>query len=166
MPTAFTTGLMDTGAAVLATLFVVPAVLVFGLDMASGPGLLFETLPGLFSLMPGGRWLAPLFLMGWALVAMLSIICTLDAIVTGLADLSGEHFSKGQWTAGIGIAIGAVMFPIAMNPHWIGVLDLAFGSGVFMLGALLQWSAWDGAWERPQSEPRSGSEYRLAWKTG
>ena len=70
VPTALTTGLMDTGAALLATLFVVPAVLVFGLDMAAGPGLLFETLPRLFAVMPGGRWLASLFLVGWALVAI------------------------------------------------------------------------------------------------
>ncbi len=137
VPTAMTTGLMDTGAAILATLFVVPAVLVFGIDMAGGPGLLFETLPGLFTIMPGGRWLAPLFLFGWALVAILSIICTFDAIISGLADLSGESFSKGQWNLTIGIVTAGVMFPIAMNPHWIGTLDLIFGSGMFMLGSLL-----------------------------
>jgi len=137
VPTALTTGLLDTGAALLATLFVVPAVLVFGLDMAAGPGLLFDTLPHLFEVMPGGRWLAPLFLFGWALVAMLSIICTFDAIISGLADLSRDSISKGQWTAIIGIANAAVMFPIALNPHWIGTLDLVFGSGMFMLGSLL-----------------------------
>ena len=72
-----------------------------------------------------------------ALVAMLSIICTFDAIVSGLADLTREHFSQGQWTATIGIMVTGVMFPIAMNPHWIGTLDLVFGSGMFMLGSLL-----------------------------
>ncbi len=137
VPTALTTGMMDTGAAILATLFVVPAVLVFGIDMAGGPGLLFETLPGLFSVMPGGRWLAPLFLLGWALVAMLSIICTFDAIVSGLSDLSDGQFSKNQWTVTIGIVTASIMFPIAMNPHWIGTLDLIFGSGMFMLGSLV-----------------------------
>lgn len=137
VPTAMTTGLMDTGAALLATLFVVPAVLVFGLDMAAGPGLLFHTLPQLFAVMPGGRWLAALFLFGWALVAMLSIICTLDAIISGLADLGKSRRSKALWTVGIGLVTCAVMFPIAMNPHWIGMLDLVFGSGMFMLGSLL-----------------------------
>lgn len=137
VPTAATTGLMDTGAALLATLFVVPAVLVFGLDLAAGPGLLFNTLPQLFAVMPGGRWLASLFLFGWAQVAMLSIICTFDAIITGLADLGGGRWSKGQWTGVTGLAVGLVMFPVAMNPHWIGTLDLVFGSGMFMLGSLL-----------------------------
>jgi len=137
VPTALTTGLMDTGAALLASLFVVPAVLVFGLDMAAGPGLLFDTLPRLFSVMPGGRWLASLFLFGWALVAMLSIICTLDAIISGLADLGEPAGGKTLWIVGVGVAVCAVMFPIAMNPHWIGTLDLVFGSGMFMLGSLL-----------------------------
>jgi NSS family neurotransmitter:Na+ symporter len=137
VPTAMTTGLMDTGAAILATLFVVPAVLVFGKDMAGGPGLLFQTLPDLFAVMPGSSFLAPLFLFGWALVAMLSIICTFDAIVTGLSDLSPDSYSKDQWTLTIGVVTAAVMFPIAMNPHWIGTLDLIFGSGMFMLGSLL-----------------------------
>ncbi|NND44122.1 MAG: sodium-dependent transporter [Xanthomonadales bacterium] len=137
VPTAMTTGLMDTGAALLATLFVVPAVLVFGLDMAAGPGLLFDTLPRLFGVMPGGRWLAALFLAGWALVAILSIICTLDAVITGLSDLASGENSRRRWTLAIGLAVLAVMFPIAMNPHWIGTLDLVFGSGMFMLGSLL-----------------------------
>ena len=137
VPMAIATGFMDTGAAFLASLFVVPAVLVFGLDMAAGPGLLFDTLPRLFTIMPGGRWLASLFLLGWALVAMLSIICAFDAIITGLADLTGERFNKSRWTITVGSVVSAVMFPIAMNPHWIGTLDLIFGSGMFMLGSLL-----------------------------
>ena len=66
-----------------------------------------------------------------------SIICTFDAIISGLSDLTQESFSKSQWIATIGIAIAAIMFPVAMNPHWIGVMDMIFGSGMFMLGSLL-----------------------------
>ena len=137
VPTATATCLLDLGAAFLAAMFVVPAVLVFGLDMAAGPGLLFNTLPELFSVMPGGRWLAPIFLLGWALVAMLSIIASIDTIAGALSDLSGSRFSRHQWLWSIGFLACAVMFPIAMNPHWIGTLDLVFGSGMFMLGALM-----------------------------
>ena len=68
---------------------------------------------------------------------MLSIICTFDAIVTGLSDLSKERFNKNRWTVTIGLITAALMFPIAMNPHWIGTLDLIFGSGMFMLGSLI-----------------------------
>lgn len=137
VPTAGLTCLMDLGAAFLAALFVVPAVLVFGLDLAAGPGLLFNTLPELFSVMPGGRWLAPMFLLGWALVAMLSIIAAVDTIAGALMDLDLPRMNRRRWLWAIGAACCAVMFPIALNPHWIGTLDLVFGSGMFMVGALL-----------------------------
>lgn len=135
--TAAATCAVDLGAALLAALFVVPAVLVFGLDLAAGPGLLFDTLPRLFAVMPGGRWLAPLFLLGWALVAMLTIIAVLDTITGALNDLSGPSFDRGKLLRLVGIAVCVVMLPIAFNPHWIGVLDLVFGSGMFMVGALV-----------------------------
>jgi len=137
IPTAVSTGLIDTGAAVMATLFVVPAVLVFGLNMEAGPGLLFDTLPRLFAVMPGARWLASVFMFGWALVALLSIICTFDAIIGGLAGLTGERFNRNKWTLTIAIAIAIMMLPIALHPASIGVLDMIFGSGMFIVGSLL-----------------------------
>lgn len=137
LPTALTTSLMDAGAALLATLFVVPAVLAFGLSMAAGPGLLFDTLPRLFAAMPGGRPLATLFLLGWAMVAMLTIIATFDAVITGLTDLTGPRLGRPAWTAAVAAAVALVMLPIAWNTHWIGTLDLVFGSGMFMVGSLL-----------------------------
>lgn len=135
--TALGTSLMDAGAALLATLFVVPAVLVFGLSMAAGPGLMFDTLPRLFAVMPGGRTLAALFLLGWAMVAMLTIIATFDAVISGLSDLSRPRFGKSAWTIAVAAAVILVMLPIAWNTHWIGFLDLLFGSGMFMVGSLL-----------------------------
>lgn len=135
LPTATATGMLDLGAALLGALFVVPAVLVVGLDMAAGPGLLFDTLPHLFSMMPGGRWLAPLFLVSWAMVAMLTIFSVLDTIAAGLADLGGP--SRGQWMHITGVSAILAMAPVAWNPQWIGVLDLVFGSGMFMVGALV-----------------------------
>lgn len=150
MPTALGTCLIDLGAAFMAALFVVPTVLVFGLDLGAGPGLLFNTLPHLFAAMPGGRTLAPLFLAAWAGVAMLTLIAALDTVSGALAQLAsnradatgtlteratGNH--RRRWLWGVSGAGCLVMTPIGFNPHWIGVLDLVFGSGMFMLGALL-----------------------------
>lgn len=135
--TATATCAVDLGAAFLAALFVVPAVLVFQLDLAAGPGLLFDTLPHLFAVMPGGRWLAPLFLLGWGLVAMLTIIAVLDTIAGALDDLTPAHLSRKRLLWLVGVAVSVVLLPISYNPHWIGTLDLVFGSGMFMLGALV-----------------------------
>jgi len=137
LPTAVATAGMDTAAALLASLFVIPAVLVFGLDMAGGPGLLFDTLPRLFAVMPGGRALAAAFLIAWSFVCLLSIMAPLEAIVKGLEKNAGLQISRRNLIIVISTALIVVMAPIAYNPAWIGPLDLVFGSGMFMLGALL-----------------------------
>ncbi|MFK7886791.1 MAG: sodium-dependent transporter [Gammaproteobacteria bacterium] len=137
LPTAAATAGMDTAAALLASLFVIPAVLVFGLDMAGGPGLLFDTLPRLFAVMPGGRVLAGAFLIAWSFVCLLSIMAPLEAIVKGLEKNAGLRLSRRNLTLIISAALLVVMAPIAYHPEWIGPLDLIFGSGMFMLGALL-----------------------------
>lgn len=136
VPTAAATCALDLSAALLAALFIVPAVLVFGLDLAAGPGLLFETVPQLFAAMPGGRWLAPVFLAGWGLVAMLTLVAALDTVSGALADFT-PRVSRRRWLWAVAGVAMAVIVPIALNPHWIGTLDLVFGSGMFMLGALL-----------------------------
>ncbi|MEM1410782.1 MAG: sodium-dependent transporter [Pseudomonadota bacterium] len=136
LPTATATCAIDLGAAFLAALFVVPAVLVFGLDLAAGPGLLFDTVPRLFAVMPGGRWLAPLFLAGWGLVAMLTLIAALDTVSGALADFTPRATRRRALTV-VTLVVCAVIVPIGLHPQYIGVLDMIFGSGMFMLGALL-----------------------------
>ncbi len=137
LPTAVATAGMDTAAALLASLFVIPAVLVFGLDMAGGPGLLFDTLPRLFVVMPGGRGLATAFLAAWSFVCLLSVMAPLEAIVKGLENTPGIRISRQTLVIVLSLGLIVLMTPIAYNPDWIGPLDMIFGSGMFMLGALL-----------------------------
>jgi len=137
VPSAAATGLIDTGAALMAALFVVPAVLVFGIDLAAGPTLLFNTLPRLFEVMPGGRWLAGPFLAAWGMVAVLTIVAAFEATIGALHDWSGERCSRERWIWIVGAALIAVMLPTAFNPQIIGTLDLIFGSGMFMFGCMM-----------------------------
>lgn len=134
---AAVTGLIDTSAAVLASLFVVPAVLVFGLDLDAGPSLLFNTLPRLFEVMPGGRLLAGPFLGAWALVAVLTIVAAFEATIGALHDTMGERVSRRTWTVIVGVAMIAAMAPVAYNPEIIGLIDLVVGSGMFMFGSMM-----------------------------
>jgi NSS family neurotransmitter:Na+ symporter len=137
IPSAMATGMIDTGAALLASLFVVPAVLVFGLDLAAGPPLLFNTLPHLFEVMPGGRWLGGPFLAAWALVAILTIVAAFEATIGALHDYAGKRLSRRAWTIIVGVAMIAAMAPTAFNPQIIGTLDLVVGSGMFMFGSMM-----------------------------
>lgn len=130
--TAIFTGFGDAGAALMATLFIIPAVGVFGLEASQGPTLIFETLPRLFGAMPMGRLLGTLFLIGLMLVAFLSAVAALQVVIGGLGDHLGMSQRKALLLMG---AIEVVLIlPSALNPDLIGVLDMIFGSGMQCLG--------------------------------
>lgn len=135
--TALATALGDTGAALLAALFIVPTVLYFGLDMAGGPGLVFATLPRLFAIMPLGNALGALFLLALTLMAFLSALAGLAVCTSGARDLLGGRIGQGGAIMLVAGLEAILMWPSARDPALIGVLDLIFGSGMQILGALV-----------------------------
>lgn len=133
---AILTGFGDMGASLLVSLFLIPSILVFGLDMASGPGLIFNTLPRLFASMPAGRIVGSLFLLALSLVALLSLIA---AYQVPFVSLKNENPSLNPTR--LLIILGAIQallaFPSSLSPSLIGFLDLIFGSGMQVLGSAL-----------------------------
>lgn len=137
LPGALGTGALDAGAAVLAGLFIVPAVLAFGLDLAAGPRLIFNTLPELFSVMPLGRVSGSLFLMALTLMAFLSAVAGLVVCLGGLQHLLGHRVSTTRLLLGLAAIEALLMLPSTLWPALIGHLDLVFGSGMQIFGAML-----------------------------
>ena len=135
--TAVSTALGDTAAALLAALFTVPTILYFGLDMAQGPGLIFSTFPRLFALMPAGAMVGALFLLAFNLMAFLSAVAALEVCVSGLRDLSRDRIGRTGATLVIAALEVVLMWPSAHTPALIGTLDLIFGSGMQIFGALV-----------------------------
>ena len=135
--TASFTALGDVGAAILASLFIVPTILVFNLDLSQGPTLVFSTLPQLFSVMAGGRVLGSAFLLALCLIAFLSAIGALEAIVGSISEEMKLRSSRGIVILIILLVEAAIMLPSSLEPEIIGVLDLIFGSGMQMLGSAI-----------------------------
>ncbi|MEM9300480.1 MAG: sodium-dependent transporter [Pseudomonadota bacterium] len=131
------TGLTDAGAALLAGAFIVPAVLVFGIELNAGPGLVFATLPELFATMPGGRLAGSLFLAALTLMAFLSAVAAMQVCVRGLHFLTGEQFSRGTIIFAVVLIVAMLMLPPSLRPGMIGTLDLIFGSGFLLFGCAL-----------------------------
>ena len=81
--------IFDTAVAMLAGFMIVPAVYVFsgeaGLS-ASGPGLMFETLPKVFDMMPMGGLLGGAFFVLVFFAALTSSISLTEAIVSMIID--------------------------------------------------------------------------------
>jgi NSS family neurotransmitter:Na+ symporter len=79
---AATIVMADTLIALLAGFVVFPAVFHFGLDMASGPGLIFQTLPVAFAQMPGGAIFAVLFFVMLAVAGVTSMVGLLESVTS------------------------------------------------------------------------------------
>lgn len=107
----------DTAVALLAGLAIFPIVFHYGLDLAAGPGLIFETLPIAFGQMPGGRFVGTAFFVLLSIAALTSSISLLEPMVSWLE----EH--RGMPRAGSAVGAGAVAFILGLGTvlsfnHW------------------------------------------------
>lgn len=80
---------LDTLIALMAGLAIFTAVFASGLDPAAGPGLIFQTLPAVFSTMTGGVYFSFLFFLLLAIAALTSAISLLEVVVAYFVDERG-----------------------------------------------------------------------------
>jgi NSS family neurotransmitter:Na+ symporter len=80
------TAVSDLIFALIAGIAIMPAVFAFGVDPQSGPGLVFETLPYVFSQMPAGGVIAILFFIALLVAALTSSISMLEVAVAYLME--------------------------------------------------------------------------------
>ena len=131
------TAMSDLGASLLASLFIVPSVLIFALPLDSGPQLIFDTLPRLFALMDGARFTAPLFLVALSLIAFLSVVASFNVVTLSLEEEPlGQRWGRNKLLLVIGLLESVMLIAPTWNPEIIGPLDLMFGSGSPVLGCL------------------------------
>ncbi len=81
--------IFDTGVAFLAGLMIIPAVFAFGGEQAlgaSGPSLMFVTLPKIFDTMPGGAFIGAAFFVMVFFAALTSSISLMETVVSTLLD--------------------------------------------------------------------------------
>lgn len=75
-----TTALFDTIAALLSSFVIIPAIFAFGLNPASGPSLMFKTMPLIFQQMPFGKLFSILFFTSVLFAGITSLINMLEAV--------------------------------------------------------------------------------------
>ena len=88
------TAVSDLMFAMIAGTAIMPAVFAFGLNPQSGPGLVFETLPYVFSQMPAGGFIAILFFVALIVAAVTSSISMFEV---GVAYLVEEKKMSRVW---------------------------------------------------------------------
>ena len=80
------TAASDLMFAIIAGIAIMPAVFAFGVNPQAGPGLVFETLPYVFGMMPAGDLIAILFFVALLVAALTSSISMLEVGVAYLTE--------------------------------------------------------------------------------
>lgn len=117
----------DTSIALLAALVIFPIVFANGLDPASGPGLVFQSLPVAFGQMPGGTIIAAIFFVLLTFAAWTSAISLMEPAVAWCVE--SLELTRAQAASAVGSVIWAL--------GWLSVLsfgpwsDLTFLRGTF-----------------------------------
>ena len=109
-----TTGLLDTIAALIASCVIIPAIMVFNMDQAGGPGLLFQVLPTILQNIFLGR----LFAIILYLAVILAGISSLQNMFEVVAESLINRFPKIKRSIAL-VIIGIFVFGIGVNLEMI-----------------------------------------------
>ncbi|NGX34883.1 MAG: hypothetical protein K1060chlam1_01243 [Candidatus Anoxychlamydiales bacterium] len=80
-------GGVSVSVSILSALMIFPIVFTFGFEPQAGPGLVFQTLPVLFSKLPGTLVLSTIFFMLFIFATLTSTISILEVLVSNLIEV-------------------------------------------------------------------------------
>jgi NSS family neurotransmitter:Na+ symporter len=175
--------------ALMGGLMVFPALfaLLPGKDPAGGPALVFEVLPKVFDVMPGGNFIGALFFLLLLVAALTSSISMLEVPVAYFIDERKWSRKKAAWLIGIGamlLSIPSALSSIDGNffsklslkfggneqVGFFSIMDFLFGTFAVVLICLLLalYTGWakkisDFANELALGAPKFKGPYRTAW---
>ena len=124
----------DTCAALLAGMVVIPAVFAFGLDVASGPPLMFITLPVVFQQMPFGSLFAVLFFIAVLFAALTSLM---NLFETPIEAIENQFKISRKAAVCIIAVIAAVVGVMIESGDAVGAWMDAVSIYIVPLGAVL-----------------------------
>ena len=147
---------LDTFVAVMSGLIIFPACFSYGVEVTSGPKLIFVTLPNVFVNMAGGRIWVSLFFLFMTFASFSTVIAVFENIMSFAMDMFGWSRNKTAIINCIIILIASLPCVLGYNVwsdlHLIGgrdVLDsedflvsnllLPLGSLIYLLFCVTKW---------------------------
>lgn len=116
--------------AILSAMVVFPVVFSFGYTPKAGTGLIFQTLPFLFSKLPGGTILSIIFFILFFFTALTSAVAFIEVVATNLMELS--KFTRRQAVLTVGSLTFLFGIPSALAasgslfPQWQSIYGFNF----------------------------------------
>ena len=108
-------GVLDTLVALMAGLVIFPSCFAFGVEPASGPSLVFITLPIVFNAMPLGQLWGTLFFLFMSFAALSTVIAVFETIMAFSMDQWGVRREKACLVNGALIALLSIPCVIGFN---------------------------------------------------
>ena len=169
---------LDTFVAVMSGLIIFPACFSYGVEVTSGPKLIFVTLPNVFVNMAGGRIWGSLFFLFMTFASFSTVIAVFENIMSFAMDMFGWSRNKTALINCIIILIVSLPCVLGYNVwsdlHLIGgrdVLDsedflasnllLPLGSLVYLLFCVTKWG-W--GFDNYIEEANTGSGLKMSRK--
>lgn len=155
---ALTVVLLDTSAAMLAGLMIIPAVFAAGLSPSAGPGLTFITLPAVFKAMPFGAFFGVLFFILLAIAALTSAVSILEPLVAWGVDEKKIPRRKLVW--GASLVCFLISIPASLSfglwsgytiagKNFFDLLDFLSNSVLLQVGGILTAFFVGWRWAKP-----------------
>ena len=118
---------LDTFVAITSGLIIFPACFAYDVEVTSGPGLIFQTLPNVFNNLPMGRLWGSLFFVFMSFAALSTVFAVFENIVACICDLTG--MSKKKSCLVNGIALFVLSLPCALGFNLLsGITPMGEGS--------------------------------------
>ncbi|MBP3646942.1 MAG: sodium-dependent transporter [Clostridia bacterium] len=139
--------LLDSFVAITAGLIIFPACFTYGVNVNSGPSLLFDTMVTVFKNMNGGRLWGTVFFLFMVFAAMSTILAVFENILACVREMTGWSRPKGSIVCGIGLfitsttsALGYSVLkfqPFAEGSAWFDVWDFLVNVNLLPIGSLM-----------------------------
>ena len=124
MGEAVRVSLLDTMVALCSGLIIFPACFSYGVDVNSGPALIFMTLPNVFNHIALGRFWGSLFFLFLTFAAFSTVLAVFENIVCCVSELTGWSRKKTCFVSCIGIFLLSLPCLLGYNV-WSHILPIA-----------------------------------------
>ena len=176
MGEAVRVSLLDTMVALCSGLIIFPACFAYGVDVNSGPALIFMTLPNVFNNIALGRFWGSLFFLFLTFAAFSTVLAVFENIVCCVSEMTGWSRKKTCFVSCIGIFLLSLPCLLGYNV-WSHILPIAghdildsedflvsnimlpLGSLIFILFCTTRYG-W--GWEKFMQEANEGTGLKVA----
>lgn len=129
--TAFIIGVMIILISLLAGIMIFPIIFTFGFAPEAGPGLVFKTLPVLFSKLPGALFISTGFFILFVFTALTSAVALIEVVAANFTDLLGWSRRKAVLVVAVSCFIFGIPSALSETHTLFANWSLIYGKTFF-----------------------------------